>query len=338
MEEETVAEEAAAAAVGKKNSIKILIICPAWIGDTVMAQALFKLLKQRQPNVIIHALAPDWAASVLERMPEVDKILNLPFKHGQLALYRRYVFAKKLHQENYAWAIILPNSFKSALIPFWAKIPRRTGWKGEMRYGLINDMRILNKSKLPQMVQRFVALGLSKNEPLPEKLPWPELQVRHSRVSGNPILAICPGAEFGPAKRWPAAYFAEVAKNKLKQNWQVWIFGSKNDQSIAAEIQAITNNACKDLTGKTSLGEAIDLLSLATLVISNDTGLMHIAASLKRPLIVIYGSSSPEFTPPLAKDVRILSLNLPCSPCFKRKCPLKHYKCLRDLTVSYTHL
>jgi heptosyltransferase-2 len=265
-------------------------------------------------------------------MPEVEKILILPFKHGELSLYKRYIFGRNLRKENYDWAIVLPNSFKSALIPFFAKIPKRTGWRGEMRYGLINDMRIY---KPKQMIQQFAALALDKNETMPKKLPWPELRTLncHSRASGNPkILALCPGAEFGPAKRWPAAYFAEVARNKLEQDWRVWIFGGKNDQDIAAEIQRLTNNGCVDLTGKANLEKAVDLLSLATVVISNDTGLMHIAASLKRPLIVIYGSSSPTFTPPLAENVQILSLNLPCSPCFKRKCPLKHYQCLQKLS------
>ena len=314
---------------------KILIIGPAWIGDMVMAQTLFKLLKQRNPDIIIHVLAPNWTAPLLKRMPEVDKILILPFKHGELALYKRYVLGKNLRKENYAQAIVLPNSFKSALIPFWARIPRRTGWRGEMRYGLINDIRVQervqNIEPLP-MIQQFATLALEKNETMPEKLPWPELQIKNAGKKINQsILALCPGAEFGPAKRWPAAYFAEVARHKLEEDWQVWIFGGKNDQDIAAEIQRLTNDACVDLTGKTNLEEAIDLLALATVVVSNDTGLMHIAASLKRPLIVIYGSSSPQFTPPLTKDVQILSLNLSCSPCFKRKCPLKHYQCLQNL-------
>ncbi|KPJ68102.1 MAG: ADP-heptose--LPS heptosyltransferase [Coxiella sp. DG_40] len=312
---------------------KILIVGPAWIGDMVMAQTLFKLLKQRQPNAIIHVLAPKWTSPLLERMLEVDHILISPFEHKKLNLYKRYVFAKELRKENYHQAIILPNSFKSALIPYWAQIPRRTGWRGEMRYGLINDMRILDKAKLPLMIQRFAALGLNQHESLLGQLPWPTLQAQpSSRKVKQSVLAICPGAEYGPTKQWPADYFAEVAKNKLALGWQVWIFGGKKDQIIANEIQQLTDNACIDFTGKTSLQQVIDLMSLVSAVVSNDTGLMHIAASLQRPLVVIYGSSSPQFTPPLAENAQIVSLNLSCSPCFKRFCPLKHVNCLMNLT------
>ncbi len=312
---------------------KILIIGPAWIGDMVMAQTLFKLLKQRQPNVIIHVLAPKWTSPLLERIPEVDHILISPFEHKKLNLYKRYIFGKELRKENYHRAIVLPNSFKSALIPFWARIPQRTGWRGEMRYWLINDMRILDKAKLPLMIQRFAALELGKNESLPEQLPWPALRTQSSsKKVKQPVLALCPGAEYGSTKQWPANYFAEVAKSKLAAGWQVWIFGSKKDQVIANEIQQLTDNTCSDFTGKTSLQQVIDLMSLVDAVVSNDTGLMHIAASLHRPLVVIYGSSSPQFTPPLTENAQVVSLNLSCSPCFKRLCPLKHVNCLINLT------
>jgi heptosyltransferase-2 len=312
---------------------KILVIGPAWIGDMVMAQTLFKVLKQRQPNAIIHVLAPKWTSPLLERMPEVDRVLISPFEHKELNLYKRYIFSKSLRCEAYDQAIILPNSFKSALIPFWARIPRRTGWRGEMRYWLVNDMRILNKSKLPLMVQRFAALGLNRNESLSEHLPWPELLAQPSSKNiDQPVLILCPGAEYGPTKQWPAAYFAEVAKNKLAAGWQVWIFGGKKDQIIANKIQQLTDDTCIDFTGKTNLQEVIDLMPLANAVVSNDTGLMHIAASLHRPLVVIYGSSSPQFTPPLTKNAQIVSLNLSCSPCFKKFCPLRHINCLMNLT------
>jgi heptosyltransferase-2 len=264
--------------------------------------------------------------------------------HGKLDLYKRYLFGKSLRNENYTQAIVLPNSFKSALIPFWAKIPLRTGWRGEMRYGLLNDMRILDEVKLPRMVQRFAALAFHAQESLPKKnLPLPKLTVKEHLYDAiypkfnlnttKPILALCPGAEYGEAKRWSAEYFAEVANNKLNAGWQVWLFGSKKDYPITDAIQQLTKNACSNFAGKTSLDEATVLLSLAQMVISNDTGLMHIAAALQRPLIVIYGSSSPRFTPPLSKNVKILSLNLACSPCFKRICPLKQnrYHCLTNL-------
>ena len=147
----------------------------------------------------------------------------------------------------------------------------------------------------------------------------------------GPILALCPGAEYGPAKRWPAEYYASVANEKISEGWTVWIFGALKDQPIAKEIQTLTHQKALDFTGKTTLGEAIDLLSLAQVIVTNDSGLMHIGAALEKPLVVIYGSSTPNFTPPLTHIKQILSLNLPCSPCFERTCPLNHLKCLKDL-------
>lgn len=299
----------------------------------VMAQTLFKLLKQRDAKISIHVLAPERTAPLLSNMPEVEKTIVSPFRHGELKLRARYRFAKSLRKANYQQAIIIPESFKSALIPFWARIPKRTGWRGEMRWLIINDMRFLNKNELPLTVKRFAALALEKNEPLPEELPVPVLQITANlKTPKQPILAICPGAEYGPAKRWPAEYFVEVAKDKLKQGWRVWLFGSKKDVPISAKIRNLTDNSCIDLTGKTSLQTAINLLSVSTTVVSNDSGLMHITAALGRQVVVIYGSSSPQFTPPLTKKAKIVKLDLPCQPCFKRECPLKHFKCMRDLS------
>ncbi|MGE3920455.1 MAG: lipopolysaccharide heptosyltransferase II [Gammaproteobacteria bacterium] len=321
---------------------KILVVGPAWVGDMVMAQTLFKLIKQQTPEVTIDVLASDWSRPLLERMPEVNEALSLPIQHKQLALGIRYKVAKALRNKGYDQAILLPNSFKSALVPFWAKIPKRTSWLGEFRFGLSNDIRYLNKTKLPLMIERFMALGLPANVELPKDLPKPSLQVSADLVreavekhqlypDSKPILAMCPGAEFGPAKRWPSHHYAEVAREKLASGWQVWLFGSPNDRVVTDEIQTACEGQCINLTGKTNLAEAIDLLSLASAVVCNDSGLMHIAAALERPLVVVYGSTSPKFTPPLADQVKILSLNLSCSPCFKRICPLEHNKCLTDL-------
>lgn len=319
---------------------KILVVAPAWVGDLVMANSLLQLLKMQQPAAIIHVLAAPFLEPLLTRMPEVNKIIAAPFKHGELNLTARYQLAKSLHSENYTQAIVLPNSFKSALIPFWAKIPHRTGWRGEMRYFLLNDLRILNAQLLPLMVQRFVALGLPKNAVLSEDYPLPKLTITtvantlqklQLTMPTKPVLAFCPGAEYGAAKRWPAEYFATVAKAKIKAGYAVWIFGGVKDQAIATAIQQQCDNACVDLTGKTDLGEAADLLSLASVIVTNDTGLMHVAAAVDRPIIAIFGSSSPKFTPPLTKNATIVSLNLDCSPCFKRECPLGHLQCLRDI-------
>lgn len=322
---------------------KIFIDGPAWIGDMVMAQVLFKWLKQQFPSASIDVLAPVFTEPLLKRMPEIDRIWVSPFEHGDLRLMQRYFFAKKLRSMEYEWAIVLRNSFKSALIPYWANIPRRTGWLGEWRYGLLNDLRILDKARYPLMIERFLALALAKNAPLPKDYPLPKLVVtensvrqtlQHLRLTHNdaPILILCPGAEYGAAKRWPMAYFAEIAKAKLKKQWHVWLLGSNKDREITGQINVLNDGRCVDLAGRTQLTEAIDVLSLATVVVSNDSGLMHIAAALDRYLVVLYGSSSPTFTPPLTKRVKMLTRTLTCSPCFKRECPLGHMDCLKQLS------
>lgn len=320
---------------------KILIVGPAWVGDMVMAQTLFSQLQRNYPGVLLDVLAPAWSRPLLERMPEVHHAIELPFLHGQLDLYRRYTLAQSLKAAAYDQAIVLPNSWKSALIPWWAGIPLRTGWRGEYRYGLLNDIRRLDKARYPLMVQRFVALGLSPQAAVPIAWQQPHFQVQVSAqqatlqqlsLKSEPnILALCPGAEFGPAKRWPAQYFADVAKVYLQRGWQVWIFGSTKDTPIAVKINNICAEACVELTGKTSLGAAIDLMALAKAVVSNDSGLMHIAAALSLPLVALYGSSSADFTPPQSDRAQRLALQLACRPCFKRVCPLDHLRCLNDL-------
>lgn len=321
---------------------KILVVGPAWVGDMVMAQCLFKLLKQREPNVVIDVLAPAWSLPLLSRMPEVSSAIIMPLGHGQLGLKQRYQLGKSLREKKYDQAIILPNSFKSALIPFFAKIPIRTGWRGEMRYGLLNDLRKLDKKNYPLMVQQFMALALRPDEVLPSQFAVPELKISAEisektlakfqiRKTAQPILILCPGAEFGPAKRWPENYFADIANTKLNEGWSVWILGSAKDKSVAEKIMNLTQQRCVNLTGQTQLEEAIDLLSFATVVVSNDSGLMHIAAALKKSLVVVYGPTSSAFTPPLHDQAKILTLSLECQPCFQRECPLQHHRCMREL-------
>jgi len=320
---------------------KILIIGPAWVGDMVMAQSLFKLLKQRQPRVQIDVLAPAWSLPLLQRMPEISAGLEMPFTHGQVALLERYRLGKMLRAQ-YRQAILLPNSFKSALVPFFARIPQRTGWCGEMRYGIVNDLRHLDKERYPLMVERFMALGLSAGESLPKEYPLPQLTFSQESQAGvlaihqleypqRPVLALCPGAEFGSAKRWPETYYADVANAKLAEDWDVWLLGSAKDREIADNIMQLTEQRCVNLAGRTSLVDAVDLLSLAAGVVSNDSGLMHIAAALKKPLVVMYGPTAASFTPPLHSQAKVLSLALECQPCFKRVCPLEHHRCMLDL-------
>lgn len=321
---------------------RILIVGPAWVGDMVMAQSLFKLLKLKQPETYLDVLAPAWSLPLLARMPEVAKAIPFPIQHGRLQLLTRYQLGKTLQQVGYDRAIVLPNSFKSALVPWLAKIPHRTGWRGEMRYMVLNDRRRLDKKRYPRMVERFLALGLASGESLPSPYPLPSLTVSaltqqavkqkyHLMSLTQPVVVLCPGAEYGTSKRWPPAYYAAVAREKIKEGWEVWILGSNNDQKIAQEIMLQTSQKCINFCGSTTLEEAIDILSLATVVISNDSGLMHIASALQKRLIVIYGSTSPVFTPPLQHDAKILKLNLDCQPCSKRVCPLRHHRCMTEL-------
>ncbi|MGB1270961.1 MAG: lipopolysaccharide heptosyltransferase II [Endozoicomonas sp.] len=325
--------------------MKYLIVGPSWVGDMVMAQTLFTALKTQHPDAIIDVLAPAWSLPIIERMPEVRRGIEMPLGHGKLGLGTRKQLGRSLQAEYYTHAITLPNSFKSALIPFWAKIKHRIGWRGEMRYGLLNDIRLLDKRRYPLMVERFVHLAYPKGSPLPAPLPKPALQVSEASVdkalrrynldTAAPVLALCPGAEFGPSKQWPAGYFAEVARTLLEEGWQVWLFGSEKDRSITTKITDCLPNAlknrCRNLAGETSLADAVDLLSKANAVASNDSGLMHIAAALNRPLVAVYGSTSANHTPPMNDNCETLWLGLACSPCFKRECPLGHMNCMKQL-------
>ncbi|MDD5266027.1 MAG: lipopolysaccharide heptosyltransferase II [Methylococcales bacterium] len=324
-----------------KKSPRILVVGPSWVGDMVMAQSLFITLKNARPDCQIDVLAPTWSLALLERMPEVAKAIAMPLSHGQLGLLDRIKQGRKLRFECYDHAILLPNSWKSALIPYFANIPVRTGYIGEFRWGLLNDARKLDKSLLTMTVQRFVALGLPDTAPLPPECPIPTLLINHEQQNAvvkkfnltpsEKILALCPGAEYGAAKRWPANYFAEVARHKIARGWQVWLFGSDKDKAAAEQIKSEVSGDCIDFTGRTSLAEAVDLLSLVDTVVTNDSGLMHVAAALDKEIIALYGSSDPNFTPPLNAKAHVISLNLDCSPCFKRECPLGHTRCLTDI-------
>lgn len=322
---------------------KILILGPAWVGDMVLAQSLFKTLKNNQPDCMIDVAAPAWTLPLLERMPEVSESIPLPFKHGEFAFWKRIAFGKSLEHKGYTQAIILTNSFKSALLPWAAGITKRTSFLGEMRYGLINDIRPLDKSKLKMTVQRFVSLGIATQTPLPDPLPLPSLVTNQQQARNvltklnitaleSPILGLCPGAEYGEAKRWPAEYYAEVANAAIAKGWQVWLFGSDKDIPVTNQINQLIQNLCVNLGGKTKLGEAIDLMALCHTVVSNDSGLMHVAAALDKKLVAIFGSSDPYHTPPLHPKAVIEYLKLDCSPCFERQCPLGHLNCLKLIT------
>lgn len=327
--------------------MNILIVGPSWVGDMVMAQTLFTCLRQQHPDCQIDVLAPDWSRPLLERMPEVRAALSLPMGHGVLDLSGRKQLGRQLKGQ-YDQAILLPNSLKSALVPFFAGIPVRTGWRGEMRYGLLTDLRKLDEQKYPLMIERFMALAYPAGHELQQPYPRPQLQIdtasralaleKYGLELDRPVLALCPGAEFGESKRWPTEHYAAVADQKIRQGWQVWLFGSAKDHGVGEEIRerlipGLREESC-NLAGQTSLAEAIDLMSYASAVVSNDSGLMHVAAALDRPLVAVYGSTSPGFTPPLASSVETLRLGLDCSPCFERTCRFGHYNCLRDLSPN----
>ncbi|KPN72703.1 lipopolysaccharide heptosyltransferase II [Neisseria sp. 83E34] len=323
-------------------SKKILIISPSWIGDCVMTQPLFRRLLKLYPGSVIDVFAPKWSMAVFERMPEVSRIIENPFGHGELELKKRWKVGRELGKQGYDQVIVLPGSLKSALIAAATGIRQRTGYVGESRYLLLNDIRKLNKDYLPLMVDRYTSLAYPRQEAFNGYSDNPQFQIdpenqqaalaEHGLNTDQPVLAFCPGAEYGPAKRWPPKHFAELARRYAEEGWQIWIFGSQKDFDIAEEINALCGGICINLCGKTSLSEAIDLLACADTVICNDSGLMHLAAALGCKLLAIYGSSSPDHTPPLSDKAQVVSLNLTCSPCFKRECPLGHTDCLNNLT------
>ncbi|MFT7490738.1 MAG: heptosyltransferase-2 [Pseudohongiellaceae bacterium] len=324
-----------------------LVVGPSWVGDMVMAQSLFKTLKEQSSASNIDVIAPAWSVPVLQRMPEVRQAIALDTAHGELGIKKRYRLGKSLRGE-YQRAIILPRSLKSALVPFFAQVPIRTGFKGEARFGLINDIREFDKAHLNQTVKRFTALGLSSSAAKNTfAIDNPQLQIDSDAQQDclkkfeldpvRPAIALFPGAEYGPAKQWPLAYFRELAQNLVDEGFQVWVMGSQKDytagEAIVGKATVIGRpryviNCC----GKTSIAEVIDLIAYCKAAVSNDSGLMHVAAAADCPVVGIYGSSSPEFTPPLSARAKILYLNLDCSPCFKRECPLQHLNCLHNIS------
>ncbi|WP_414931734.1 lipopolysaccharide heptosyltransferase II [Vibrio europaeus] len=328
--------------------MKILIIGPSWVGDMVMSQSLYTALRHQHPNAEIDVLAPAWCRPILGRMPEVNQAIEMPIGHGEFNLKGRWQLARTLAKRGYTHAYILPNSAKSALIPFFAGISSRTGWKGEIRYGLVNDLRP-DKRVFQYMVERYVALAHSKNDMLNEvkleNCPKPSLTIdlvsqnnardRLGLESTRPVIGLCPGAEFGPAKRWPDTYYAEVAKYAIEQGYQIWLFGSAKDREVCELISSKLSNEqgqlCFNLAGETSLIEAVDLLAACHTVVSNDSGLMHVSAAVGCNIVAIYGSSSPKYTPPLTNKLKMVHTDVECRPCFKRECPLGHLDCLNKL-------
>lgn len=333
----------------KEQVRRILVIGPAWVGDMIMAQSLFMTLKQQYPDAEIEVVAPQWSEALLERMPQVSSSITQILGHGSLGLRARYRLGKQLRMKGYDLAITIPRSFKAALVPFFARIPRRIGYRGEMRYGLLNEIHPLDKSVLTQTVQRYVALGipeygLPETVKLPPATPHPQLTVdtknRQQLISrlglntDKPVVGFMPGAEYGPAKQWPAEYFAGLADELHNNGYQVWILGSEKDGVIAGKIQQLAGHEITNLCGKTRLQDVVDLAGLLAVAVTNDSGLMHVAAATGCQIVALYGSSTPTYTPPLTDKAVVMYENLVCSPCFKRECPLGHLQCLKDITVE----
>jgi len=323
---------------------KVLVVGPSWVGDMVMAQALYRVLVARTPAPEIHVLAPPWSQPLLARMPEVARSIELAAGHGELKLRLRRSLGRRFRAEQYSEAIVLPRSLKAALVPWFARIPKRTGFRGEWRYGLLNDVRDLDRTRLDQTVKRFVALGLDANAELPSELPaeWrprlflddanlARLREQHG-LGGEPVVALMPGAEYGPAKRWPAPGFAALARSLAQAGRSVLLLGSAKERDLGEEIRVPAASArVRNLCGETTLGDVVDLLAAADAAVSNDSGLLHVAAAAGTPVVAIYGSSSPTFTPPLTARATILYRGIECSPCFARECPLGHLRCLREI-------
>lgn len=331
--------------------MKILVVGPSWIGDMVMSQSLYITLKQQDPDAVIDVLAPAWCKPILERMPEVNQAIEMPIGHGDFSLSLRLKVGSKLKSESYTHAYVLPRSAKSALIPWFARIPIRIGWKGEFRHGLLTDLR-KNMKSFQFMAERYYALAYPANEMTGsdvlggiENAPYPQLSVDKDAQScaiekfgldpTRRTIALCPGAAFGSAKKWPEYYYAKVADEMCEKGYQVWIFGGKDDLK---ECETLVENISEDyreqvtmLAGKTSLIEVVDLLAICQSVVGNDSGLLHMASALNCHVVGIYGPTSPDYAPPLTENKNIVYTGIECSPCAQRECPLGHNKCMKDL-------
>lgn len=313
------------------------IVAPQWIGDAVMTEPLLRRLHARGERLTVGAVP--WVAPVYRSMPQVDEVIEFPFQHGGLQWGARRRLSRDLHGR-FDTAYVLPNSLKSALLPFLAGIPRRVGYLGEARVGLLTH-RLKNPAGKPPMVAFYSALsgeqaGLEDDRPALH-IPPTEIQGALSAqgLQRGAYYAFAPGAEYGPSKRWPEAHYAQLA---AQLQAPVVLLGSGKDQPVCEAIAQAAPNA-RNLAGRTSLPEAFALIAGTRAMVSNDSGLMHVAAAFGVPQVALFGSSSPLHTPPLNPAAQVVWLKdepgyqppLDCAPCFARECPLQHHRCLRDV-------
>ncbi len=316
--------------------INSLVIAPQWIGDAVMTEPLLRRLNARGEQLSVGALP--WVAPVYRAMPQVAEVIEFPFAHGGLQFRERRAIAKRM-EGRFDKAYVLPNSLKSALLPFLASIPQRIGYFGEARIGLLTQ-RLKNPKNKPPMVAFYSALsgeaGIEQDQPqLSVDLSATRETVKAQGLRPREYAVFAPGSEYGSAKRWPAAHYATLA---AQLSLPVVLLGSAKEAALCQEIASAAPN-CINLAGKTSVDEAIEWIAATKFVVSNDSGLMHIAAALGVQQVAIFGSSSPLHTPPLNDKATVLWLKndasyqppLDCSPCFARECPLGHTRCLNDL-------
>lgn len=322
--------------------MRTLIVAPNWIGDAVMAQPLLAMLKAHEPKRPLDWLAAPHILPVGAAMAQIDRLIEAPQRHGQLQLGARWALARQLRDAGYDRAYILPNSAKSALIPWLAGIRERIGYRGESRSLLLTQSPDSVPRRVP-MVEHYARLATACGLPAPTAIPQPVLIVDAARagvvraqlqIPPGPLVILAPGAEYGPAKRWPARHFAALA-DRLTESWpevQVVLIGSMNERPIATEITTMSAAPVRNLCGETALGDAFALIADADGVVSNDSGLMHVAAAFRRPQAAVFGSSDPRHTPPGSAHAQVLWLKLDCSPCFARDCPLGHTACLTQIT------
>jgi heptosyltransferase II len=317
-----------------------LIIAPQWIGDAVMTEPLLRRLHARGERITVGALP--WVAPMYRCMPQVAEVIEFPFAHGGLQLKARRSIAKQI-EGRFDTAYVLPNSLKSALLPLLAGVPKRVGYLGEARVGLLSH-RIKNppKDKRPPMVAFYSALsgegGVEADRPqLKVNAAEVEQTLKTLGLQRGQYAIFVPGAEYGPAKRWPAELFAELAQ---QLDVPVLLLGSSKDAALCDEIVALAPKHTTNLAGKTSLTQAMHAQAASKIIVTNDSGLMHVAAALDVPQVAIFGSSSPLHTPPLSSAAQVIWLKnepgyqpaLDCAPCFERECPLGHTRCLQDIT------